>query len=284
MTEHARTHGSARRWGPLFDARAADWAQTWEGPDGWGTPVYGHVLDRGWISAGTRVLDCGCGAGRFTRMAADRGAEVAGIDASRGLVEIAADRTPVGDFRVGDIEALPWPDDTFDVVTGFSAFQFAEDKVRALTEARRVSRGPLVVVVPVLAGSGIAAVFAALRPLFPPQVLADLAGVGIYALSEPGRLDEVSAAAGLTIRDDDEIEVVVRFADTDTAVRAFTAAGSTHLATAHSGESAVVHAIRDILHQFTGPGRQVILPGWFRVVTAQGTGEGRPRSDAGPTS
>jgi SAM-dependent methyltransferase len=268
MNEYTSVHGSAARWGPLFDARAADWAQTWEGPDGWGTPVYDHVLDIARISAGTRVLDCGCGAGRFARMAADRGAEVAGIDAARGLVDIAASRTPGGDFRVGDIEALPWPDDTFDVVTGFSAFQFAQDKVRALIQARRVSRGPLVVVVPNRSGSGVAAVFAALRPLFPPQALADLAGNGIYALSEPGRIEEVCAAAGLTIQDDDEIEAAVGFADTDTAVRAFTAAGPTQLAIERSGEPAVAHAVRDMLHQFTGPGRQVVLPGSFRVVVA----------------
>jgi len=40
--------------------------------------MYGHVLDRTRIGWGIRVLDCGCGAGLFTRMAADRGAIVAG--------------------------------------------------------------------------------------------------------------------------------------------------------------------------------------------------------------
>ena len=80
------------------------------------------------------------------------------------------------------------------------------------------------------------------------------------------------AAARLTIQDDDEIEAVVSFADndTDTAVRAFTAASPTQLAIAQSGEPAVAQAVRDTLHQFTGPDRQVILPGWFRVVTARG--------------
>ena len=60
--------------GPLFGGRARDWAETWEGPRGWGTPVYEHVLDPS--------LHCGCGAGRFARMPADRGASVAGIDAA----------------------------------------------------------------------------------------------------------------------------------------------------------------------------------------------------------
>jgi SAM-dependent methyltransferase len=100
--------GSATRWGPLFGARAAAWSETWEGPAGWGTPVYEHVLDRTEIGAGIRVLDCGCGAGRFARLAADRRASVAGVDASEELIAIATERTPEGDFRVGDIEALPW--------------------------------------------------------------------------------------------------------------------------------------------------------------------------------
>ncbi len=158
MEQNRQTSGSATRWGPLFGARARDWAETWEGPGGWGTPVYQHVLDRAQIGSGTRVLDCGCGAGRFARMAANRGAIVAGIDAAGELIAIAAQRTPEGDFRVGDLEALPWADDSFDVVTGFSAFQFADDHTLALTEARRVSRGPVAVVIPTrVADSGIAA-------------------------------------------------------------------------------------------------------------------------------
>lgn len=132
-SERATGRGSARRWGRLFGARARDWAETWEGPDGWGARVYQYVLDRGNIGVSDRLLDCGCGAGRFTRLAAERGATVAGIDAAQPLVDIAIERTPSGDFRVGDLEALPWPDRRFDWVTGFSAFQFADDKVRAST-------------------------------------------------------------------------------------------------------------------------------------------------------
>jgi SAM-dependent methyltransferase len=49
-------------------------------------------------------------------------------------------RVPAGDFRVGLLERLPWPDATFDVVTGFNAFQYALDIDLALAEARRVLR------------------------------------------------------------------------------------------------------------------------------------------------
>jgi SAM-dependent methyltransferase len=262
--------GSATRWGPLFGARAAAWAETWEGPEGWGTPVYEHVLDRTEIGAGVRVLDCGCGAGRFVRMAADRGARVAGIDASAELIAIAADRVPEGEFRGGDIEALPWPDNAFDVVTGFSAFQFADDKVRALRDARRVSRGSVVVVIPTrVPESGITSVFKPMFPLFAPEALETMTGSGMFALSKPGRLEDVLAAAGLTPYEDEEVECPIAFADVEAAERAFLGAGPTQLAITNSGEAPVAEAIRAALVPLTDHHGRVVLPAWYRAAIAR---------------
>jgi SAM-dependent methyltransferase len=262
--------GSATRWGPLFGARAAAWAETWEGPAGWGTPVYEHVLDRAEIGSRGRVLDCGCGAGRFARMAADRGASVAGIDASEELIKIAAERVPGGDFRVGDIEALPWDDDSFDVVTGFSAFQFADDKVRALSEAGRVSRGPVAVVIPTrVPESGITSVFKPVFPLFAEDALASMKQSGMFALSEPGKLEQVLAAAALTPYEDDENECPIVFNDVTAAERAFLGAGPTQLAISNSGEATVAKAVRSAVEQFIDTGGRVVLPAWYRAVLAR---------------
>jgi 2-polyprenyl-3-methyl-5-hydroxy-6-metoxy-1,4-benzoquinol methylase len=93
MTQAQEPGASAGRGGPLFGARARDWAETWEGSSGYGTPVYEYVLDQAKIGTDTRLLDCGCGAGRFARIAANRGANVAGIDAAKELVAIATGRT-----------------------------------------------------------------------------------------------------------------------------------------------------------------------------------------------
>jgi SAM-dependent methyltransferase len=268
MTEAAR--GSATRWGPLFGARAATWAETWEGHAGWGTPVYEHVLERAEIGSGSRVLDCGCGAGRFARMAADRGASVAGIDGAEELVAIAAERVPEGDFRAGDIEALPWEDDSFDVVTGFSAFQFADDKVRALREARRVFRRSVVVVIPTrVPESGIAAVFNPVFPLFSEDALASMKESGMFALSEPGKLDAVLAAAELAPYEDEEIECPIVFEDADAAERAFLGAGPTQLAIENSGEATVAEAVHSGLEPFTDSDGRVLLAASYRVVLAQ---------------
>jgi SAM-dependent methyltransferase len=263
--------GSAGRWGPLFGARAHDWAETWEGPSGYGTPVYEYVLDRAPIGSDTHLLDCGCGAGRFARMAADRGASVAGIDAAKELVAIATRRSPEGDFRVGDVESLPWPDASFDWVTGFNSFQFADDKARALDEARRVSRGPVAIATPSRASeSGLTSVFKPLFPLFPSEALEAMQQSGIFALSGPGRLEEVLAAAHLTVQAETEIETPIVFDDADAAVRAFLGAGPTSLAIRHSGESAVASLVRDALRPFTGTQGRVTLPGWYRVIVARG--------------
>ena len=261
--------GSGTRWGPLFGARAATWADTWEGPQGWGTPVYAHVLDRARVGPGTTILDCGCGAGRFVRLAADRGADVAGIDASGDLVDIAAERSPQADLRVGDIQTLPWTDGAFDVVTGFSSFQFADDHAAALTEARRVCRGQVWVAVPTrLADSGIPQVFAALTTLWPDGALTSLKRSGMYALSAPGTLEDVLAMARMSPRTDETIEASTAFPDAGAAVGAFLSAGATALAVRHAGQPAVERAVSDALAPFTGDGGQVTLPGWFRVVQA----------------
>jgi SAM-dependent methyltransferase len=231
--------------------------------------VYKHVLDRAEVGSGVRALDCGCGAGRFARMAADRGATVAGIDASTELIEVAAERVPEGDFRVGDIEALPWESDSFDLVTGFSAFQFADDKVQALREARRVSRGSVAVVIPTrVPESGIAAVFKPVFPLFAEDVLAALKESGMFALSEPGKLEDVLSAAGLTAYDDEDIECPIAFEDVGAAERAFMGAGPTQLAIENSGEAAVAKAVGSSLGQFTDADGRVLLPAWYRAVLA----------------
>jgi hypothetical protein len=203
-------------------------------------------------------------------MAADRGAEVAGIDASGELIHVAAGRTPEGDFRVGDLEALPWNTDSFDLVTGFSSFPFADDEVRALSEAGRVSRNLTAVVIPThVAASGIAAVFQPLFPLFPPAALDDMRHSGMFALSEPGSLDNALSNATLTVVGDDEIEFPVAFDNVDSAARAFVGAGPMALAIGRSGEGAVAAAVRASLRPFIDPDGHVSLPAWYRVVLAR---------------
>lgn len=71
------------------------------------------------VQAGDRVLDVACGSGLAVELARARGAAGSGIDASGRLIDIARDRNPEADLRVGDMGALPWPDSSFDVATSF---------------------------------------------------------------------------------------------------------------------------------------------------------------------
>ena len=71
------------------------------------------------ITGGQRLLDVACGSGLAIELARIQGAICAGIDASQRLVAVARDRNPDSDIRIGDMEALPWNDETFDIVTSF---------------------------------------------------------------------------------------------------------------------------------------------------------------------
>ena len=71
------------------------------------------------VGSGDRLLDIACGSGLAVELAGIRGARCAGIDASPRLLAVARDRNPDADLRLGDMHALPWEDDCFDVVTSF---------------------------------------------------------------------------------------------------------------------------------------------------------------------
>jgi ubiquinone/menaquinone biosynthesis C-methylase UbiE len=137
MTSHVTAStGSASRWGPLWGARPADWAQSEDQQ----IPTYEAALERTGIEPTQLVLDVGCGVGAFLRLVAEHGGQAHGIDASGPLIAFARTRLPDADLRVGEMEDLPWDDDTFDLVTGFNSFFFADDMVAALREAGRVAR------------------------------------------------------------------------------------------------------------------------------------------------
>src|SRR5436305_5394631 len=112
MTQTSR--GSGALQGELWSARADDWADAQEPAQ---REMYPPVLDAAGVGEGTRLLDVGCGSGVAAELATALGAKVSGIDAAYGQVERARARVPSADFRVGEMEVLPYESDSFDVVT-----------------------------------------------------------------------------------------------------------------------------------------------------------------------
>jgi ubiquinone/menaquinone biosynthesis C-methylase UbiE len=250
----------AERQSDLWTERARDWADVMEGWSGWGIPVYRHVLERVTVGRGTNLLDVGCGAGRFSRIAADRGATVSGLDATASFVEIARERVPDGDFRVGDMEDLPWADDSFDVVTGFNSFFIADDMVSALREARRVARPGASVAMTVFGRPErcqSTTVFASLRQLMPPSGngAAKEAEEG-PGLHEDGTLETRATDAGLSPKEAGYLEFAEEYPDLETMLRGYLAAPPFVRAARAAGEEAVRAALTEAIRPLeTSSGR-----------------------------
>jgi malonyl-CoA O-methyltransferase len=87
---------------------------------------------------GMRVLDVACGTGRHTLWLAERGAHVTGVDRSRAMLDVAREKDRFGiDWRVGDADALPVEDASFDVVLNALLLEHVEDIRPCFREAHR---------------------------------------------------------------------------------------------------------------------------------------------------
>lgn len=241
--------GSAQIQGELWGKRARDWAGLQEASF---RPLYEAALDAARVGRATTYLDVGCGAGLACQIAQARGAKVSALDAAAGLAEIARERCPGADIRVGEIEELPFGDGCFEVTSGFNSFQYATDPVHALAEARRVTKPGGTVVVAVWGAAEkcqLAPYIAALGKCLPPP---PPGAPGPFALSAPGALEVLAGRAGLTPRGVTSVTTTMTFPDEATAMRGLIAAGVVERAIRHAGEEAVRAAIREAI----GPRRQ----------------------------
>jgi ubiquinone/menaquinone biosynthesis C-methylase UbiE len=91
--------------------------------------------------AGLRVLDAGCGTGRWMRWFVTRGAHVCGIDACPEMIAVARVKSMLRDrCVVGDISALPWRENTFDLALCSFSLSYTPDLRLSLLELARVAR------------------------------------------------------------------------------------------------------------------------------------------------
>ncbi|MFT3888403.1 MAG: class I SAM-dependent methyltransferase [Arachnia sp.] len=90
--------------------------------------------------AGRRILDAGCGSGALSVALRERGAEVAGFDASAAMLDVARSRLGAdADLRVADLgDPLPYADAAFDDVAASLVLHYLRDWSAPLAELRRV--------------------------------------------------------------------------------------------------------------------------------------------------
>jgi SAM-dependent methyltransferase len=261
FTINGSAHAQSELWGP----RARDWADLQEPQV---ANLYEAVLDQLAVSEGTELLDAGCGAGLAAQIAAGRGAHVTGLDATPELLAIARERTPQGRFTTGELEALPYPDDSFDAITGFNSFQYAAHPQAALEQARRVALpgAPIAIITWALPDRCQAAAYlGALKPLMPP---APPDAPGPFALSAPGALEELATAAGLTPHIASEVACPWIYPDLDTALRALLSAGPAVKAIQTSGEAATRTAVEAAIAPFQDDNGGYTIGSAFRYLIA----------------
>jgi SAM-dependent methyltransferase len=265
MTATDAVETKAELWGRLWGTRADEWALTEEQQ----LPTYEAAIDRLGIGPGHRVLEVGCGSGVFLRAAADQGAAVTGIDSSERLVGLARARVPEAEVEVGDLQELPYEGDAFDVVAGFNSFFFAADMVAALREAGRVAKPGGEVVIQVWGRHGtcdLDAIKPIMRPFFPG---ADPNAPPPPDLAEPGLLEELASAAGLSPREAFDISWAYVYDDEDALTRSLLSAGGVG-AVAGEREADVRTALVDVLapYRTVGGGYRLENRWHFLVATA----------------
>lgn len=117
MPDDPRPAEETRRTIAAYDAHAEDYARRTAGLDPVADLLARFVAElpagTGDSSAGARVLDAGCGAGRDTAYLSGQGYHVTGLDLSLGLLRCGVGQAPAGRFVQGDLTRLPYRAGTF---------------------------------------------------------------------------------------------------------------------------------------------------------------------------
>lgn len=92
-----------------------------------------------WLRPGIEVLDAGCGPGGNSAWLSGYG-QVTGLDPSAEALRLARERHPELEAVQGDIAALPFERDSFDVAMALTVLAMVEDDGRAVAELARVVR------------------------------------------------------------------------------------------------------------------------------------------------
>jgi len=232
-----------------------------EGPRGWGRPLHDHVLDAAGVGPGTTLLDLGCGTGEFARAAADRGAQVTGIDVDPTAVARSAAAVPEGSFRIGDAHEPVGC--AVDVVAAVQLLAHVTNPVLVLRNAARTGRVVVATVWGRESECDIRAFGEALTQWLPPRRPPH----GPPPVTEPDRLRRLAALAGLRVHTLDEVVCAFDYPDADAVIGPLFASGLARAV----GRRAHPAAVRDAVLERLEPlrlGTGYRLHNLFRVLVA----------------
>ncbi|HUW04273.1 MAG TPA: class I SAM-dependent methyltransferase [Acidimicrobiales bacterium] len=219
------------------------------------------------IGPGDRVLDVACGSGLAIELATVRGAVCAGIDASPRLVAVACDRNPDGDVRVGDMDRLPWDDESFDVVTSFRGIWGTTP--RAIDEARRVLVPGGRVALTVWGNVGKSPGAWMLNPFLWATDEKIQHQADMVALGRPGIGEAFLAERGFAVDERFEIPFFFEYPDPETYARGLAATGPAYESIQSIGEDEFIRRATELAADHTRDG--LPLRGHVQVFGYVGT-------------
>lgn len=252
--------------GKLWSIAPQYWSQHFEP---WFSPMYRKVLEQLKLSERHLLLDAGCGSGLFSYLAINAGAEVIGIDAAPGLLAVAKQRNPKNNFLEEDLEALPFTENSFDIVTGFNSFQYAGSFDKALAEAARVLKpgGRLVLGIwdkPEY--SDATHVLKSIGTLLPPPPPGT---PGPFALSEDGRIESSFKNAGLRLTYKTAVQCPFLYASVTDGIKSFMGTGPAAAAMNTNSRQLVEKTIENALQPFNIADGMYFLQNQFLVFIAE---------------
>jgi SAM-dependent methyltransferase len=135
--------------------------------------IHALVIETADPKPGERVLDAATGTGAVAILAAQRGADVVGMDLAPVLIETARERAAQESvdvqWDVGDAEGMAYEDASFEVVVSTCGVMFAPDHGAVASELARVTKpGGRIALACWTPEGGLAQMFGMMKPFLPP--------------------------------------------------------------------------------------------------------------------